>query len=90
MPVFITNHRQSVTPVSPSEKKRSGHTKPRAPLISLNEPGRLRVAHVLSLLAVSHSTLYEGIKTLRYPPPDGYDGKMPFWKTATINQFLEV
>ena len=35
-----------------------GHTKAQAPVISLSEPGRLRVAHVMALFAISHSTLY--------------------------------
>ena len=70
--------------------KRNTHTRPKAPTIDLKQPGRLRVCHVLSLLAVSHSTLYAGLKSGRYPAPDGRDGKMPFWRTATFNQFLEV
>lgn len=65
-----------------------GHTRAQAPLIDLNQPGRLRVAHVISLLGVSHSTLYAGLKTGRYPLPDGHDGKLPYWNTATISSFL--
>lgn len=68
---------------------RSGHTRASAPLISLDQPGRLRVAHVLSLLAVSHSTLYAGMRSGRYPKPDGFDGKVPYWKTESIRAFLD-
>ena len=71
-----------------SETKKSGHTRPKAPIISLDQPGRLRVAHLLSLLSVSHSTLYAGIKSGRYPKPDGIDGKIPFWNTSTIRLLL--
>ena len=69
--------------------KKCGHTKPMAPTISLDQPGRLRVAHLLSVFGVAHSTLYQGIQVKRYPKPDGYDGKMPYWKTETIRVFLE-
>lgn len=67
-----------------------GHTRAQAPSIDLNQPGRLRVAHVMSLLGISHSTLYAGIKSGRYPQPDGRDGKLPFWNTATIAAFLRA
>lgn len=68
--------------------KKSGHTRPQAPTLSLDQPGRLRVAHLLSVFGVAHSTLYHGIQMKRYPKPDGYDGKMPYWKTETIREFL--
>jgi len=67
-----------------SKPGRCGHTRAKAPIISLDQPGRLRVAHLLSLLSVSHSTLYAGIKSGRYPKPDGIDGKIPFWWTSTV------
>jgi len=70
-------------------KKHSGHTRPQRPVISLDQPGRLRVCHVICLLAISHSTFYAGLKQLKYPAPDGFDGRLPFWKTTTIRAFLE-
>ena len=70
--------------------KSTSHTKAKAPEISLSEPGRLRVGHVLSLLSISHSTFYAGLKKGRYPPADGHDGNFPYWKTSTIKQFLET
>ncbi len=77
------------TAIESAGGKKRGHTRAKAPIISLDQPGRLRVAHVLCLLSVSHSTLYVGIKTGRYPKPDGYDGKIPYWNTSTIKLFLE-
>jgi hypothetical protein len=71
-----------------SKRKQSGHTRPRPPLVDLAQDGRLRVANLLALLAVSHSTLYAGIKSGRYPAPDGRDGSFPFWNTATVKAFL--
>ncbi len=70
-------------------KKSKGHTQPKAPTIDLAQPGRLRVANLLALLNVSHSTLYNGLKTGRYPQPDGHDGKFPYWKTETIRALLQ-
>lgn len=74
---------------SVTERKKSGHTAPRKPLISLNEPGRLRVADLLGLFGIAHSTLYAGLKSGRYPKADGLDQTIPYWHTATIRQFLE-
>jgi len=77
-------------------KKQRGHTTPKAPMISLYQPGRLRVANLLAILGISHATLYAGLKpkdgetTTRYPVPDGYDGRLPFWKTATVKAFLDA
>jgi hypothetical protein len=71
------------------KRRKSGHTRPRQPIISLDQPGRLRVAHLLAILGVSHSTLYAGIRSGRYPKCDGRDGAFPFWRTSTIKAFLE-
>ena len=81
-----TNHK-----VKPSHatKKSCGHTKPKAPVISLEQEGRLRVCNLLALFGVSHATLYSGLKSKRYPKPDGYDGKIPYWNTLTIRQYLQ-
>jgi len=82
--------RASSSPASTSKMAKSnGHTKAVAPTISLDQPGRLRVSHLMSLLGVGHSTLYEGIKRKRYPAPDGRDGKIPYWNTQTIKHFLQ-
>jgi hypothetical protein len=72
-----------------TKRKKSGHTRARRPEISLEQAGRLRVAHVLALLGISHSTLYAGLKSGRYPPFDGRDGSIPFWRTSTVRTFLE-
>jgi len=71
-------------------KKPSSHTQPKSPTLDLKQPGRLRVCHLLALLSVSHSTLYAGFKTGRYPTPDGHDGQLPYWKTETMRQFLQA
>jgi predicted DNA-binding transcriptional regulator AlpA len=80
---------KATTNLPKNEKKRSGHTKPEAPPFRLDVKARLRVKHMLALLGISHSTFCAGIKSGRYPRPDGYDGKLPFWNTSTANDFLE-
>jgi hypothetical protein len=92
MPVTIhtaANNPANDNPDSTKKQSKSGHTRPRQPIISLDQPGRLRVAHLLAILGVSHSTLYSGIKTGRYPSFDGRDGAFPFWRTSTLKAFLE-
>lgn len=75
-------------PIDQRKSLKSGHTRPRAPMISLDQAGRLRVAHLLCLFSVSHATFYKRLQKGLYPAPDGRDGKMPFWSTATIRAFL--
>ena len=79
----------NATTIISTRKSKSGHTAAKAPLISLNQPGRLRVAHVMSVLGVGHSTLYAGIRVNRYPQPDGHDGRIPYWFTETVRQYLQ-
>lgn len=78
------------SPTAPNKAKKSGHTRPRKPEIDLSQLGRLRVANMLAILNVSHSAFYAGLKTGRYPSPDGRDGSFPFWMTSTIKAFLEA
>ncbi len=73
---------------NPTSKARSGHVVPRAPVIDISQPGRLRSAHVLALCGISHSTLYKRINSEKFPPPDGCDGGRNYWNTATIALYL--
>lgn len=73
-----------------NKPKSTGHTRPQPPRCSLDfDDARLRVSNLLSLLGVSHSTFYKGLKTGRYPSPDGKDGEMPYWRAKTVREFLE-
>jgi predicted DNA-binding transcriptional regulator AlpA len=76
--------------VTPAKKAPSKTTKPQAPEISLSQPGRLRVANLMSLLGVSRTTLYAGVNSGRYPAPDGKDGRIPYWNTDTIRKYLDM
>lgn len=75
---------------TPAKKAPNKKTKPRAPEISLSQPGRLRVANLMSLLGISRTTLYAGVNSGRYPGPDGKDGRIPYWNTETIRKYLDA
>lgn len=83
-------------------KKKSTHTKPR-PIdqIAFDQPGMLRVGHLMTVFSLSHSGLYQRLKLGQIPPPDGYyesrtcpetDNKKrkrtPYWLTSTIRPLL--
>lgn len=57
--------------------------------IDLSQPGRLRIAHLLRLFAISRTTLHDRINGGAIPKPDGHDGRMPYWFTSTIRPLLE-
>ena len=78
-----------VVKTAPAKKALSKKVKPQAPEISLSQPGRLRVANMLSLFGISRSTLYAGVISGRYPEADGKDGRIPYWNTATVRRWLE-
>lgn len=78
-----------VESVPVAKKSTPKKVKPLPPVIALSQPGRLRVANLLSLFAVSRTTLYSGMQTGRYPPPDGKDGRLPYWNTETVRVWLE-
>ncbi|RYF30967.1 MAG: hypothetical protein EOO23_03870 [Comamonadaceae bacterium] len=61
--------------------------RPIPPIISLDQPGRLRIANLMALLSISHQSVYVRLRTGKIPPPDGNDGR-PYWNTATIKQLL--
>jgi predicted DNA-binding transcriptional regulator AlpA len=74
---------------APAKKAEAKKVKPQAPEISLSQPGRLRVANVMSLFGISRSTLYSGVNSGRYPQPDGKDGRLPYWNTETLRRWLK-
>jgi predicted DNA-binding transcriptional regulator AlpA len=75
-----------VNPASKATPKRAP-LKPSAPVIALDQPGRLRVSHVMALLGIGRATLYERIAAKRLPAPDGHDGR-PYWNTSSIRAVL--
>lgn len=101
----VTFNYNGVVPLNPlisavghkSVKASKNGRKAVPPTISLDQPGRLRIAHLQYLLGISHSTVYKRMEQGLIPPPDGYDlknrpkGKQgrPYWNTATIRKLLE-
>lgn len=85
-PFQLPQERKAASP----HPAKSGHSKA-LPIagIDLQQPGRLRAGHLMTLFSVSHSTLYNRIRTGLIPKPDGIDGARPFWKTETVRQVLQ-
>ena len=61
----------------------------RAPLMNLQEHGRLNVNNLMFLFQCSRQTIYARIADGRLPKPDGVDGRRPYWLTQTIRPFFE-
>jgi len=70
---------------SPSNAKSTKH----APAFDLSQPGRLRAAQIMQILSIGRTAFYAGVKSGKYPPADGTDGKIVFWRTETIRALLE-
>jgi predicted DNA-binding transcriptional regulator AlpA len=70
--------------------KRCCHSKP-LPIqnLDLNQPGRLRVGHLMTLFSVSHSSIYKRLADGRIPPPDGRDPRL-YWLTSTIRDAVLI
>ena len=49
---------------------------------------RLHAKDFIRLLAIGSTAFYAGLKKHRYPPPDGYDRKRPYWHQKTAYDFL--
>lgn len=80
-----------------NKEKRNHHTKASTTEIDLDKPGQLRIADLMAILEVSHSTIYDWLnrKNMRarahpLPPPDGYNREKPWWNTSTIKAFIEA
>ena len=72
---------------TPIAARRRSHVSPEAPVISLDQPGRLLTRHVLALSGWSHSTLYLRISASRFPAPEK-DGRLNYWLTSTVKKAL--
>lgn len=69
------------------KKKRRGHVLPQAPLIPLDQPGRLLTCHVLAVSGWSHSKLYKKLAEASFPAPMK-DGRLNYWTTETVRVAL--
>jgi predicted DNA-binding transcriptional regulator AlpA len=75
---------QSPAPAAKPRRARSA-----LPPVDLTKPGRLRVDDVLTILRVSRTAFWTGIKTGRFPPADFHEGRIPYWKTSSILPLVE-
>ena len=50
--------------------------------------GFLREKHILKLLPVAHSTLWEWVRDGRFPPPFKLSEKVSVWSQAQIDAWL--
>ncbi|AMM14937.1 hypothetical protein AX768_13360 [Burkholderia sp. PAMC 28687] len=75
-----------IVPAKP--KRKSWNVQPKAPLISLDQPGYIRNANFQALLGnLSSPAFFQRRKKGLIPPPDGFDPR-PFWRTETVKAFL--
>lgn len=84
----------SVANTTTETPKRNGSTKALpVNLIDLNQPGRLRKGHLMTLLGLKSTTLWARLAEGSVPPPSGYDGKTgkhdrPYWNNSVIKDYL--
>lgn len=83
MPIYINRHSVTEQPI----KRRSGHTKPKPPLIPITTPGRYSVGNVMAVSGWSHSKLMERIREGRFPAPMK-DGRISYWPTDIVRSAL--
>jgi predicted DNA-binding transcriptional regulator AlpA len=90
MPVTIKISPSKTTTPTPAVRSRITHTRPGS-VAGLNlavDDSRVQVKHMLTLLGIKHSTLYEWIGKGRLPEPDARLGKKPMWWAATVRKIL--
>ncbi len=63
--------------------------RPRSPSPSLPEIGYLRLPQVLSLIPVSKSTWWVGVRTGRYPQPVKLGPRITAWRVEDIRALIE-
>jgi hypothetical protein len=65
-------------------RHRVNTARPKPLPVPLDQPGRLRIGHLMHLYGCSHTTIYSRIRSGFIPAPDGRDPR-PYWLTSTIN-----
>jgi len=87
----ITINGVPITPMPTAKKKKSGHTQPKMPAFSLNDPGqKVRISNFQHFMGgISHSAFHARQQRNLIPDPDGRDPN-PFWWTETVKAFLQT
>jgi len=75
-------------PKKTKRTRKQTNVRPRPLPFSLDQPGRVRVGHWLTLLDIASPTFFAWRKAGKVPAADGHDGR-PFWLTSTVKAFLE-
>ena len=70
-----------------TKRRKTGHVRPKAPVIALDQKGRLGTDNVLAVANWSHSTLYNRIAAGQFPSPQK-DGRRNFWTTDVVRKAL--
>ncbi|WP_144264403.1 hypothetical protein [Polaromonas sp. C04] len=82
MAVTIVNQRE------PKPNRGRGHSKA-LPRVDLNQPGRLRIGHLMTYYDLGHSTVYVHLEKGLIPAADGMVRGRQYWRTETIKNHLE-
>ena len=80
---FLPQHFRVTEMTCSNTNLRSRAIRPKPLHMPLDQPGRLRVGHLMFLYGCSHQTIYNRLKCALIPPADGHDPR-PYWLTSTI------
>ncbi len=80
-------YRKKTETTEQSDKKRSGHTKVKPPLIPVTMPGRYSVGNVIAVSGWSHAKLSQRIRDKQFPEPMK-DGHINYWPTYVVKEAL--
>jgi hypothetical protein len=69
------------------KSKQRGHSNA-LPCPNLNQPGRLRIGHLMTVYNLSHSSIYVHIDKGLIPPADGKIARRQYWRVETIRNDL--
>ncbi len=87
-PRFMSvTYRKKTETTEQSDKKRSGHTKVKPPLIPVTMPGRYSVGNVIAVSGWSHAKLSQRIRDKQFPEPMK-DGHINYWPTYVVKEAL--
>lgn len=84
MPVTVI--KKSLNAEQPN-KRRTGHTKAKQPLIPVTMPGRYSMGNVMAVSGWSHTKLAQRISEGKFPKPTK-DGHINYWPTDVVRAAL--
>jgi len=81
----------SVEFIKPAGARPAAKRKPvkaTAPVVSLDQPGILRIGNLMAVLGLIHASIYARVADGRLPAPDGHDGR-PYRGTEYVSAVLD-